>query len=149
MIETTATFRRPLRCLLLALVIDVLPALFFIHAILTYEYEQKDVDLERIIFLLVVPLFIGGNFLLILILYRIVSGDGLPWYITLMLPVGVCLLAYPALYIGAHITTGIPLRFPEDEFTAMWICTLSGWGIATLAGTLITAFSLLRQQPRR
>jgi hypothetical protein len=96
-----------------ALGIDILPALFFINTLIIYNYRSEDVGIERFIYLTVTPIFNGVNFLIILILYIILSRTFLPWYILITTPILVFILSYPALYIGAHITTLLRFKFPE------------------------------------
>jgi hypothetical protein len=134
-----------LKLLLVALGIDVFPALFFLHTLILYKYQSHDVDLERFVDVTITPIFNGMNFLLIIILYVILSRKYLPWYITLAIPIGVFIFSYPALYLGAHITTLFSFRFPEQELTSMRVFSGCGWLIATLLGTVWTAAVMHRQ----
>jgi hypothetical protein len=131
---------------LLALIIDLLPALFFIQNVISYNDGLNDVDIEKTIFVLIVPIFNGVNFLLIVIMYMILSGRRLSWYIILMVPFSVFLLSYPALYSGAHIVDFFNLKFPKNEIFAFWIFTVSGWLISTSLGGIFISIYMLRQQ---
>lgn len=82
----------------------------------------------------IIPTFFGLNFLLIMVLYRVLARQFLPWLAMIVLPVAVFLLAYPSLYVGSHLTGLFPLKFPADDLLAMGIFVFSGWLLATGAG---------------
>jgi hypothetical protein len=134
-----------LKLLFVALAIDVLPALFFLHMLILYKYQSNDVDLEKFVDLTVMPLFNGMNFLLIIVLYFILSGRWFSWYLNLAIPIGVFVFSYPALYAGAHIATLFDFKFPEQELSSMRVFSVCGWLIATLLGTLWTTAMMHRQ----
>lgn len=135
------------KLLLIALGMDVLPALFFLHTLILYKYQSNDVDLEKFVDVAVTPIFNGVNFFLIIILYFILSRRILPWYITFIVPIGVFILSYPALYIGAHIATLFSFKFPEQELTSMRVVSGSGWLIATSVGIACITGFMHRQPP--
>lgn len=135
------------KLLLIALGIDVLPALFFLHTLILYKYQSNDVDLEKFVDVVVTPIFQGVNFLLIIVMYFILSRRLLPWYITLIVPIGVFILSYPALYVGAHIATLFSFQFPEQELTSMRVVSGCGWLIATSLGIAGTTAFMHRQSP--
>jgi hypothetical protein len=133
--------------LFIALFIDIVPALFFLQQILSYNSQANNYDIEKNIFLLVIPVFIGMNFLLTLVLYSILTGRSIAWGKSLFISIGVLLSSYPLLYVSSYVTPLFQLKYPEQELLSMWIFTCSAWLLASACGAVVVF--LLHRRPKR
>lgn len=140
-----ASSAHPVRILLLAFGIDVIPALIFIYRVIALRFQLNDVDVERTLFLFVIPIFNGLNFLLILTLYFFLARSRIPLLIFLILPIIVALLTYPALFVAAFFPALFDLKYPQQEISALHIFTISGWLMSTVLGLLGGGLYLLRR----
>jgi membrane-bound acyltransferase YfiQ involved in biofilm formation len=123
-----------LRAWFIALVIDIVPALIFLHQILSYNDRANNYDVEKAVFLYVIPIFISVNFFLALVLYSILAREAFLWRRSLSVSIGVFLVSYPLLYCSSYLVPLFPLRYPEQELLSMWIFTCSGWLLASACG---------------
>jgi len=122
---------------LIALVIDIVPALIFLQQVLSYNDRANNYDVEKAIFLYVIPIFISVNFFLALVLYSILAGEAFLWRRSLSVSVGVFLVSYPVLYCSSYLVPLFPLRYPEQELLSMWIFACSGWLLASVCGAAV------------
>lgn len=132
---------------LIALTIDIVSALIFLQQVLSYNDRASNYDVEKTIFLLVIPIFIGANFFLTLVLYSILARCSFPLGRSLSVSIGVFLASYPLLYCSSYLVPLFHLRYPEQELLSTWIYTCSGWLLASACGA--AAIFLLRCNSER
>jgi hypothetical protein len=133
---------------MLAVVIDLPAALMFIYKVIDYRYQSNDVDVERFIFLSIIPSFNAINFIIIMTLYFMISKDYKRWPATIIISTFVFILSYPTLFLSSNITDLFDLKFPDDELYALQIFTISTWLIVTIIGSTLNISYILRRKKR-
>lgn len=117
-----------------AVLLDIPLVFLFLRYIILYDAQAQDTDVEKIIVLGIVPVFIGINFFVLLLIQSILSGYWLRWVMMCSLSLVLFLVSYPAMFVGAHVVTPMNLKYPEQEQLSFWVVFGFAWVVTTIIG---------------